>query len=272
MSSLRGIEKQYFENLLGMGSGYVMDFSNGSFQNFVWDAAGVNIYDEAYEYRGPSKANHLRALWETAPDHIVGKVLDELLDYWELKNVGGSADGAVVQRCRGTVDRLLGRTSEVGQPVSVDALPSEFADVTAEGLKIDPAMIPILTDRIHEADRCMKAGCHLSVVLLSGSVLEGALLGMAVKMPRRFNEARCSPRDREDKVKPFSVWTLNEFINVAHEVGVLRLDVKKFSHELRDFRNYVHPYQQQASHFAPDEHTARICLQVLKAAIAQLSE
>ena len=40
----------------------------------------------------------------------------------------------------------------------------------------------------------------------------------------------------------------------------------------RGFRNYIHPYQQQASNFAPDEHTARICLQVLKAAIAQLSE
>ncbi len=47
--------------------------------------------------------------------------------------------------------------------------------------------------------------------------------------------------------------------------------VKKFSHSLRDFRNYIHPYEQVSSRFNPDEHTARISWQVLKAALFQLS-
>ena len=49
-------------------------------------------------------------------------------------------------------------------------------------------------------------------------------------------------------------------------------DVKKFSHALRDFRNYIHPFQQMASQFNPDQHTAKICWQVLQAAITQLSK
>lgn len=61
------------------------------------------------------------------------------------------------------------------------------------------------------------------------------------------------------------------FIDVAHGLGALKLDVKKFSHELRDFRNYIHPYQQLASKFTTDKHTAEICLQVLKADLADLS-
>ena len=48
-----------------------------------------------------------------------------------------------------------------------------------------------------------------------------------------------------------------KFINVAYEIGLLKLDVQKLSHGLRDFRNYIHPYQQMASGFKPDEHTAQ---------------
>ena len=60
-------------------------------------------------------------------------------------------------------------------------------------------------------------------------------------------------------------------IDVACEVGVLKLDIKKFSHGLRDFRNYIHPYEQMTSGFTPDEHTAKVCFQVLKAALANLA-
>ncbi|MCY4317652.1 MAG: hypothetical protein OXE76_00405, partial [Alphaproteobacteria bacterium] len=51
----------------------------------------------------------------------------------------------------------------------------------------------------------------------------------------------------------------------------LKLDVKKFSHGLRDFRNYIHPYEQMVSGFTPDEHTAKVCFQVLRAALESLA-
>ena len=72
-------------------------------------------------------------------------------------------------------------------------------------------------------------------------------------------------------MKAFQYWTLAEFIDVAHDIGFLNLDVKKFSHGLRDFRNYIHPYAQLASQFMPDEHTAKVCFQVLKAALADVA-
>ena len=94
--------------------------------------------------------------------------------------------------------------------------------------------------------------------------------GSRLANPQRFNQAPNSPKDMAGKVKPFPEWSLVQFIDVACELGYLKLDVKKFSHALRDFRNYIHPYQQLSSRFAPDQHTARICLQVLKAGIASL--
>lgn len=93
-----------------------------------------------------------------------------------------------------------------------------------------------------------------------------------MKYPKEFNQSKSSPKDKDGKVRPFHDWTLNNFIDVAYDVGLLMDDVRKFSHALRDFRNYIHPYQQVSSGFNPDVHTAAICWQVLKAAMYQLSE
>lgn len=69
---------------------------------------------------------------------------------------------------------------------------------------------------------------------------------------------------------PFQEWTLSNFIDVSYDIGLLGLDVKKFSHVLRDFRNYIHPYMQMSSRFSPDIDTAKISWQVLQAAISDL--
>lgn len=113
-------------------------------------------------------------------------------------------------------------------------------------------------------------GAYLSVVVVCGSILEAVLLGKAQQEPRRFNTALGSPRSG-GRVKRFYDWTLANFIDVASEIGVLKVDVQKFSHGLRDFRNYIHPYQQISSGFTPDEHTAKVCFQVLRAALASVA-
>ncbi|SDH93897.1 hypothetical protein [Proteiniclasticum ruminis] len=51
---------QSLEELLEMKSGYVLDFSNRSFETFVKEITGINIYnDKGYEEYA-SKANKLR--------------------------------------------------------------------------------------------------------------------------------------------------------------------------------------------------------------------
>lgn len=110
------------------------------------------------------------------------------------------------------------------------------------------------------------------MIFLCGSTLEGALLGVAIKNPQRFNQSKASPKKPDGKVKPFYDWSLSQFIDVACELGLLSLDVKKFSHVLRDFRNYIHPYEQMSQNFTPTQHTADICFQVLRAAIASLEQ
>lgn len=148
----------------------------------------------------------------------------------------------------------------------------EFANVSVLGLGLDGPVSTVLEHRIKEIEKCFSASSPLAVILLAGSTLEGILLGLAIQYPNHFNSTKASPKDGAGKVKQFQNWSLANFIDVAKELALLQHDTFKFSHSLRDFRNYIHPFEQMASGFAPREHTAKICLQVLKAAIHDLSE
>ena len=272
MSSLKTLEKEPFEDLLRMSTGYVLHFTNATFASLFEESVGKDIYDDRYLKHGDSKAKRLRAFWETEDDEVVGKVLGELLDIWEYKNPEPNAgQKATLLRCRDTVGRLLG--NKAAQPETEDQfLRRDLRGVSIHKVRIERTLLPILESRFQEATRALAANAPLAAIFMCGSVLEGLLLGTALAHPREFNQARGSPKDDTGKVKPFQEWKLSQFIDVSCELGYLRLDVKKFSHALRDFRNYIHPYQQMTTQFTPDAHTAEICMQVLRAAVASLSK
>ena len=251
-----------------MASGYVMSFSNNSFDELIRNVARVNIYDDKYALGSGSKANRLRAFWEKEPDSLTGEVLREMISVWGYENED-QADNKAYQACKKTIDRLLGKTSKT-EITESEFLDKDFSGISVKKLPIESTLIPILESRLNEAGRCLKGASPLATIFLCGSILEGALLGVALRNPQRFNQSKSAARDKNGKVKPFHDWTLGQFIDAACDIGVLKLDVKKFSHVLRDFRNYIHPYEQMSSGFSPDRHTARICLQVLNAAIAEL--
>lgn len=205
-----------------------------------------------------------------APINFVGRVaeLDQLLndfnqylafDKWRIER-----EGAELRFRR--LDKI-----EVQEPPSPnqredDFLQRDFSDVHFDGLGLEPSVLAVLEQRVKEIEKCYSSGSPLAVILLAGSTLEGVLLGIATCHPQAFNSASASPKDASGKVRPFQSWTLNSFIDVSRELRLVEHDTHKFSHALRDFRNYIHPFEQLASGFSPREHTAKICLQVLKAA------
>lgn len=149
-------------------------------------------------------------------------------------------------------------------------LQKDFDKVSLIALELESTITEILDIRLDEIQKCMKAEAYLSSIFLTGSSLEGILLGVASKYPKIFNQSKVSPKDQNGKVKPYYEWTLNNFIDTACDIGFLNEDVKKFSHAVRDFRNYIHPHEQLKSKFNPDKHTAEICWKVLQAAIFQI--
>lgn len=273
MSSLTDIEKRYLEKLLGMQGGYVLDYTDPTFGEF-FNRHKVDIHSQAYQTYGTSKAKKLRAFWEREPDNTVANVLSELLQAYEadcdLNNK--AVDATLLEKSRAIVSRLAGKPvpSSPAQTVD-DFLHREFTIPNIQRLPVETQAIPIVKARLEEARLAMGAGAHLSVMFLCGSVLEAVLLGAAQKDPAKFNRASASPKDAGGSVRRFHEWSLAQLIDVACEVGLLKPDVKKFSHGLRDFRNYIHPYEQMISGFSPDGHTAKVCFQVLKAALASVA-
>lgn len=273
MSSLTDSEKRYLEKILNMSGGWVLDFSDPKFGEF-FSRYKVDIHGLKYQTYGTSKAKKMRSFWEQESDNLVGNVLSEMLDSYEadcdLNN--RQIDKSVLEKSRSITARLTGKTSPVKTTQTInDFLHSEFTIPNIQKLPIEALAIPIIEKRLAEAKTALSAGAHLSVIFLCGSVLEAILLGAAQKDPMSFNRTNSSPKGNDGSIKRFHEWNLSNFIDAACEIGLLKPDVKKFSHGLRDFRNYIHPYEQMASGFTPDEHTAKVCFQVLKAALASVA-
>jgi len=179
--------------------------------------------------------------------------------------------------CVELANKLLGiktkKTKITQKTAENDFLKKEFENISVDKLEIEAPVVDILNKRIEEIKKNLGSNASLSAVIMCGSVLEGILLGTALSKKKKFNKSPSSPKEKNTgKVLPFNQWTLSNFIDVAHDIGLLGLDVKKFSHSMRDFRNYIHPYQQMCSKFSPDLDTAKISWQVLQAAITDLKK
>jgi hypothetical protein len=281
MAEIKQSEKLMLEKLFRMGGGYVLDFSNDSFQQFIFDTTKINIYQNKFAVNGSSKAKLLRAFWQLESDINVGKVIKELIEYWSTEKILNNSEiqmdeDKLSKECLKISNRLLGvKSEEINKEASTinEFLNKEFKEISLYKLNIDSSVTDILNKRLIEINKGIQSESPLSVIIMCGSVLEGILLGVATSKMKEFNQSNSSPKNKDTgKVLPFHNWTLSNFIDVAHNIGILGLDVKKFSHSLRDFRNYIHPYEQISSGFNPDIDTAKISWQVLKAGISDLTK
>ena len=104
MSDLTTTEKRKLERLLGMASGYVLNFSNRTFEDFILECTGRAIYDTKYEFGSGSKANRLRGFWNVEGNQTTGKLLTDMIAY-------GLGEGlltniTLVEECRKIATRL----------------------------------------------------------------------------------------------------------------------------------------------------------------------
>jgi len=82
MAELSRLDKIKLERVFDMGGGYVLDYSNRTFEDFFLETLHIEIYNEKYENGyGGSKANRLREFWKKENNYTVGKCIIELLDY-----------------------------------------------------------------------------------------------------------------------------------------------------------------------------------------------
>ncbi|MDD7795898.1 restriction endonuclease [Clostridium sp. 'White wine YQ'] len=115
MATLTFNEQERFEKLFGMSSGYVLDFSNRKFQQFIYSVMNIDIYQK-YEYA--SKAKLLRQIILDYDNVIVGKLLMELLSYMRDNISIDDKEKKLFSSCVEIANRLMGKKITVKQSSS----------------------------------------------------------------------------------------------------------------------------------------------------------
>jgi hypothetical protein len=137
----------------------------------------------------------------------------------------------------------------------------DFAALTAQAptsdrppgfatLILDPRMEEILVQRWAECIACVQTEAPLAATVMMGGLLEALLLARVNREVDKSPvfKAVAAPKDKKTgKTLLLGDWTLQHFINVAHELKWLSRSAMDVSVVLRDYRNYIHP-QKQLSH------------------------
>jgi len=265
MANLKFNQKKLFEKIFDKG-GYVLDFTDRTFVEFFSDF-NINIEADKYHKYGRSKMKRLRAFWDIEVNGIVGQVLQGLLEYAININEVNEEDA---NQAQSYINSLIGKTN-LKDMTNKEFLQTKYPEMDIVKLDLDSSYEKVIKERIEEIKIALNSNMPLSAIFLLGSTLEGILLELAIKNPKVFNTAQATPKAKDSRPLPFHNWTLNSLIDVAYEMNFLDLNVKKFSHDLKDFRNYIHPRQQLAENFKPNIQTAEISYKVLEAVVSNLS-
>jgi hypothetical protein len=156
MSDLSSIEKVKLEKMFEMEAGYVLDFSNITFREFIIDNTNIDISDGKYDYASGSKANRLKAFWAKEANYIVGKLISALLEYWKTKRLINhreisQAEQALFDDCYTIAERLkqdsIVENIDAIQPYSNDKEFSVLAKSIRESIQNNEPEVAL--DRLH---------------------------------------------------------------------------------------------------------------------------
>ena len=106
MAQMTYIEKDYLERLLDMERGYVLDFTNYTYQRFVADTINIDVYKK---YHNLSKAKILRAIMDDCDNVTVGKLLLGLMQYMQARELVTDEKKEIFQKCTEIGYRLIGK-------------------------------------------------------------------------------------------------------------------------------------------------------------------
>jgi len=257
---LSPIDIEILDSVFNNG-GYILDFTNATFESF-FKYFGINIYSDKYAYYGDSKGKRFRRFLEIETKENIVKILKELIKKLD--------DNIKITKVQKIINDLEGcRQQNNFEHKNLD-IENDINNIKENLYKYNP-INEILLNRIDELITAYNSYSYFSVMVLCGSILEGVLLSVATKFPKEFNIAKTSPKNKDGKVKPFQNWTLNDFINVAYEIKYLDIVSQKYSHFLREFRNFIHPFEAYSKqHFSFDKKSAEIAIKVLIKAIEDL--
>jgi hypothetical protein len=234
MADLATVERIKLEKLFRMGSGYVLNFSDRTFGDFMEENTGVDVYAPGYDANGTSKANRLRHFWKREPNHVVARALTALFDYaLELELIRADQypeDAAALAECRRIAARLA-QSSAVGDSAALSAPPDDKDfEVVARQVQvaIERNEPEAGLDRLHTfVTKFIRSLCAARGIDTPRDKPLHSLLGQYIKTLRMAGHIESTMTER---ILKSSISTLEAFNDVrneqslAHDNAVLNYD------------------------------------------------
>ena len=140
----------HFEKLLEMKEGYVLNFSNNTFGNFIAEAICINAYSDEYSDYGTSKANRLRSLWNKISQKDLVTLLDALVNYGIEFNFFSDKQEKL-QKCQEIIARLRLGLSDIDATVLDDLIDDRSFELLVADIKrnLEAGNAEAALDRLH---------------------------------------------------------------------------------------------------------------------------
>ena len=262
MADLRPTDKRVLERLFEMGGGYVCDFTNRTFQEFVLDVTGIDVYEERYSAAGESKANRLRTFWRLERNHVVAKLLEEMISYEAVEVVRQDEPQEELEDLRERASQLVARLREGIEVADLGVFADEQQDSTFEALarqiqeSVDNGRPEEALDRLHTyLTRYSRALCDRHAIEYSRSTPLHALFGSYVRYLRENElvESKASLTILSSSIKVLD--DLNKVRNdqsLAHDNSLLNrneatLIFRNISTSVKFIRGLERRIQEQAA-------------------------
>jgi hypothetical protein len=148
MASVKRSDMRLIDQVFGMESGYVLDFSNRTFSEFFENEFGINIYEEKIPGSRRVEGERAARFIDIEDGYLVEKVLHKLYDYRTRTIVVADAARALPAALEKQFFDPIGRIEAGDSPrvlssLSVAAQVLNFDTVTRD---LDPARASIMTD------------------------------------------------------------------------------------------------------------------------------
>jgi hypothetical protein len=216
MSNLTKKEKNRFEHLLDMRSGYVLDFSNATFEHFIFESTGRSIYDPQYNYGTGSKANRLRGFWNEESNYTVGKLMADLLEYGNERELFQNKI-TTLEACQQIVVRLshenqvpeLNVLTEISSEKDFEVIAKEVREI------IERNQPEVGLDRLHTfVTKYIRSLCNKRGITVVRDKALHSLFGQYVK---RLREDGHIESEMTERILKSSISLLEAFNHVRNE-------------------------------------------------------
>ncbi len=153
-------EREALEQALGMESGYVLNFSDRTFNDFFYEIISIDPQDQTqlFNGRGTSKANRLRSFIERAQLTLVAKILREMWEYRDAMEFSPPAKNEKKLRDLyfSVIARIEGRADVIDTSAIETFEPNETLEELVASIRrdLDANKPQAVLDRLHTY--CMK--------------------------------------------------------------------------------------------------------------------